>query len=80
MGMGVHTCNSTLKRPRKEDRKFRDSLSYIIRPCLKKQSQAPVAYACNFSYLGGWDWEDCSLRPALTNSSGDPICKLTRAK
>jgi hypothetical protein len=22
-----------------------------------------VAYTCNSNYLGGWDWEDCSLRP-----------------
>jgi hypothetical protein len=27
---------------------------------------------CNSSYLGGWDWDDYSLRPALVNSSKDP--------
>jgi hypothetical protein len=27
-----------------------------------------MAHTCNPSYLGGWDWEDCSLRPAWANS------------
>jgi hypothetical protein len=39
-----------------------------------------VANTCTPNYLGGWDEEDCSLRPAQTNSSQDPITKITRAK
>jgi hypothetical protein len=31
-----------------------------------------VAHACNPSSLGGWDLEDCDLRPAWANSSWDP--------
>jgi hypothetical protein len=42
--------------------------------------QALVAHICNPSYLGGWNWENCSLRPAQANSSQDPISKITRAK
>jgi hypothetical protein len=32
-------------------------------------------HACNPSYSGGRDQEDCSSKPALTNSSKDPISK-----
>jgi hypothetical protein len=32
-------------------------------------SQGPVAHICNPWYLGGCNWEDCSLRPAQANSS-----------
>jgi hypothetical protein len=39
-----------------------------------------VAHACHPSYLGGWDQEDWRPKPAWTNSSGDPISKITRAK
>jgi hypothetical protein len=35
----------------------------------------PMAHACNPSYLGGREQEDCSLKPALANSSQDPISK-----
>jgi hypothetical protein len=44
------------------------------------KSQTPAAHACNPSYLGGWDQEDCGSRPAWANSSQDPISKITRAK
>jgi hypothetical protein len=33
------------------------------------QSQVLVAYACNPSYSGGRDKEDCGLQPAQANSS-----------
>jgi hypothetical protein len=36
---------------------------------------APMTHACNPSYLGDWDREDCSLRPARTNSSQNSISK-----
>jgi hypothetical protein len=38
-----------------------------------KSCQLPVAYACNPSYSGGRDQEDCSLKPARENSSRDPL-------
>jgi hypothetical protein len=39
----------------------------------------PVVHAHNPSYLGGLGWEDGGLKPAQTNSSTDPIFKITRA-
>jgi hypothetical protein len=45
-----------------------------------KLSWTLVAHACNSSYLGDWDQEDLSWRPALTNGSRDPISKITKAK
>jgi hypothetical protein len=39
-------------------------------------SQVLVAHTCNASYSGGRDQEDGSLKPAHTNSSGDPILKI----
>jgi hypothetical protein len=35
-------------------------------------SQALVAHACNPSYSGGRDREDCGLKPAQANSSARP--------
>jgi hypothetical protein len=36
---------------------------------------APVAHACNPSYLGGRDQDDHGWKPAQANSSRDPISK-----
>jgi hypothetical protein len=38
-------------------------------------SWAPVAHACNTSYLGGRDQKDCGLKPTQANSLHDPILK-----
>jgi hypothetical protein len=37
-----------------------------------------VALACNPSYSGGRDQEDCGLKPAWANSSQDPILKKNK--
>jgi hypothetical protein len=34
-----------------------------------------VPHACNPSYSGGKDQEDCGSKPTQANSSGDPISK-----
>jgi hypothetical protein len=39
-----------------------------------------MAHLYNPSYLGGWDGEDPSSRPSQTNSSQDPVSKITRVK
>jgi hypothetical protein len=39
-----------------------------------------VAHASNPSYSGERDQEDCSLKPAWANSSGDPILKIPITK
>jgi hypothetical protein len=41
------------------------------------KSQAPVAHACNPSYSGGRDQEDCGLKPAWANSSERPYLEKT---
>jgi hypothetical protein len=38
-------------------------------------SWVPVAHACNLSYSGGRDQEDCGSMPAWVNSSCDPTTK-----
>jgi hypothetical protein len=38
-------------------------------------NRALVAHACNSSYLGDRDQEDCGSKPAQANSSWDPISK-----
>jgi hypothetical protein len=46
--------------------KFKASLSYIVRNCLKTKQQAgAMAHTCNLSYWGGRDQEDPGLKPAL---------------
>jgi hypothetical protein len=49
---------------------------------LKKKclSSELVAHACNPSYSGGSDQEDCSSKPDQANSSRDPISKKTHHK
>jgi hypothetical protein len=47
---------------------------------MAKGMPAPVAHACNPSYSGGRDQEDCSLKPAWANSSQDPILKSPVSK
>jgi hypothetical protein len=39
-----------------------------------------VAHACNASYSGGRDQEDCSSKPAWANSLQDPISKKSTTK
>jgi hypothetical protein len=43
-------------------------------------SWAPVAHACNPSYWGDRDQEDCCLKPAQANSPQDPISKVPNTK
>jgi hypothetical protein len=45
----------------------------------ESQRWAPVAHICNPIYLGGWDPEDCNLRPVQANISWDLMSKITRA-
>jgi hypothetical protein len=45
-----------------------------------ESSQALVVHACNLSYSGGRDQEDCGSKPAGANSSRDPILKKTHHK
>jgi hypothetical protein len=47
---------------------------------MEEISQPLVAPPCNPSYLGGWDWKDHSLRPAMTNSSRDPHLQNKHSK
>jgi hypothetical protein len=39
-----------------------------------------VAHACNPSYSGGRDQEDCGSKPAHAHSSRDPILKIPITK
>jgi hypothetical protein len=43
-------------------------------------NQVLVAHACNSSYSGGKDQEDCSSKPSQANSSQDPISKILNTK
>jgi hypothetical protein len=43
-------------------------------------SQVPVAHACNPTYSGGSDQEDCSSKPSWANSLKDPISKIPNTK
>jgi hypothetical protein len=46
----------------------------------KKRECALVVHACNSSYSGGRDQENCSLKPAWAGSSQDPILKTLSQK
>jgi hypothetical protein len=37
LGMVVHACNSTLRRPRQENQEFEASLGYLVKPYLKNK-------------------------------------------
>jgi hypothetical protein len=43
-------------------------------------SWVPVAHACNLRYSGGRDQEGPGLKPALANSSQDPISRKPSQK
>jgi hypothetical protein len=42
--------------------------------------RVPVAHACNPSYPGGRDQENCGSKPAWANSSRDRISKIAITK
>jgi hypothetical protein len=46
----------------------------------KEPGWVPVAHACNPSYSGGRDQDNCSLKSAWANSSQDPISKIPNTK
>jgi hypothetical protein len=58
--------------------------TYIVRAPVSLENGdncwAPVAYACNPSYSGGRDQEDCGSKPAWANSSQDPTSKIPITK
>jgi hypothetical protein len=57
---------------------LRSSWDYSLKTI--RLSRAPVAHACNPSYLGSWDWEAQVSSPAWANISQDSISKIIRAK
>jgi hypothetical protein len=50
-------------------------ISMLQIPSKPGLSWALVAHACNPSYTGGRDQEDCGSKPAQANSLRDPISK-----
>jgi hypothetical protein len=56
---------------------YPNSTNVWVKNPFRKIPKCPVlvAHACNPSYSGGRDQEDCSLKPAQGNSSRDPISK-----
>jgi hypothetical protein len=53
---------------------FKDADRYL------KNSQAPVAHACNPRYSRGRDQEDQGSMPVQANNSQDPVLKTTYHK
>jgi hypothetical protein len=84
--MVIHVCNLSYAGGIDRRILFKADLSKQWDPPwknkLKKNGWIQVleAHTCNPSYMGGWDWEDQSLRPTWGNSLRDPIFKITRAK
>jgi hypothetical protein len=65
------------------------AFSWIIRLSLSESHPFRVCqfkimiiglHACNPSYLGGRDQEDCSSRPVKAKNLQDPILKITNTK
>jgi hypothetical protein len=50
-------------------------VGYIVAFIKVLIGRVPVAHACNPSYPGGRDQENCGSKPAWANSSQDPISK-----
>jgi hypothetical protein len=46
----------------------------------EQPSRTLVVHACNPSYSGSRDQEDCGLKPARANSSRDPTLKIPITK
>jgi hypothetical protein len=58
-----------------------EAIIIITTTIIKKiKSQAPVAHACNPSYSGDRDQEDCGSRPAWAKSLRDPILEIPITK
>jgi hypothetical protein len=67
------------KGKKMESRKVSGSI-WVLEISWKILSWALVAHACNPSYSGTGDQEDCSLKPAWAYSSWDPISKTLHKK
>jgi hypothetical protein len=72
----IHTKNYQLRWNGPIARESQTSATQLS----SKSSRAPVTHACNPSYSGGRDQEDCSSKPAQANSSWGPIKKKTITK
>jgi hypothetical protein len=48
-----------------------------LEPDNKNLRLGPLTQACNPSYSGGRDQEDCGSRPAWANSSQNPISEIS---
>jgi hypothetical protein len=64
-----------LDRARGMCTRYKQTAQFIFRVGTPKQTEKPVAHACNPSYSGGRDQEDHRSKPARENSSQSPILK-----